>query len=78
MKVTVYNCDRSPARFAEFSGAWPLAYQLADLDAGASEVNIESVELVHEGKVFDTLFTKATGGAVLDPRSGRFSGTSTS
>jgi phage tail-like protein len=56
--VSVYNCDGEPARQAEFARAWPKALQMGDLDAGASEVNIETVEFVHEGKTFDTLFSR--------------------
>jgi phage tail-like protein len=68
IKVTVYNCDSEPARTAEFARAWPKALQLSDLDAGASEVNIESVEFVHEGKTFDTLFSR---GGLADLRPSR-------
>lgn len=61
--VTVYNCDQEPARTAEFQLAWPNALQMNDLDGGASEVNIESVEIAHEGKVSDTIFER--GGTPL-------------
>lgn len=58
VKVTVYNCDQEPARQVDFQRGWPNALQLADLDGGASEVNIESVEIVHEGVLSDTLFSR--------------------
>ena len=63
VSVTVYNCDQEPAREAKFQLSWPNALQLGDLDGGSSEVNIESVEIVHEGRVFDTLFQR--GGTPL-------------
>lgn len=63
--ITVHNCDSAPARSVAFQNAWPNALQLSDLDAGASEVNIESVELAHEGTVFNTIF--ARGGTPLRP-----------
>lgn len=58
IKVTIHNCDQEPARQVNFQLAWPNALQLSDLDGGASEVNIESVEFAHEGVVFDTLFSR--------------------
>lgn len=60
VKITVYNCDKKAARSVEFQNAWPNALAISDLDGGSSEVNIESVELKHEGKVQDTIF--APGG----------------
>lgn len=63
VKVTIYNCDQEPARQVDFNRAWPNALALADLDGGASEVNIESVEFVHEGVIADTLFSR--GGTPL-------------
>lgn len=63
VKVTVHNCDQEPARQVNFQLAWPNALQLADLDGGASEVNIESVEIAHEGVFSDTLFSR--GGDTL-------------
>ncbi len=48
--VLIKNCDGTPARTVTFENAWPSALELSDLDAAASEVNIESMELAHEGR----------------------------
>ena len=67
--VTVHNCDKEPARTVKFQLAWPTVLALADLDGGASEVNIETVEIVHEGRFDDTLFVNG-GDAVLKVQQG--------
>lgn len=67
-KVTVHNCDLSPARDAEFQLSWPNVLQLGDLDGGASEVNIETVEIVHEGTLTGSLFSRGSGAALVQSR----------
>lgn len=51
VQVVVKNCDGTPSRAYTFEKAWPVALEFSDLDAGASEVQIETVELAHEGRV---------------------------
>ena len=70
-KISVHNCDGASARVAIFQNAWPNALQLSDLDAGSSEVNIESVELAHEGRVRDTIFARGGAETLKQTRSGR-------
>lgn len=48
--VLIKNCDGTPARTITFEQAWPNALELSDLDAAASEVSIETLELAHEGR----------------------------
>lgn len=47
--IQIRNCDESIARVVTVQRAWPSALELSDLDALASEVNIELMELQHEG-----------------------------
>jgi phage tail-like protein len=56
VKVTVKNCDGEVARVIEFQSAWPSALEISDLDAKSSEVAIEMMQLVHEGKHDATIF----------------------
>lgn len=49
--VTIKNCDGETARVLTFERAWPSALEMSDLDASASEVAIEMLELSHEGRV---------------------------
>jgi phage tail-like protein len=56
--VLIKNCDGTPARTVSFEQAWPNSLELSDLDAGASEVNIETMELAHEGRVDSSIFTE--------------------
>lgn len=49
--VKVKTCDGADARTYTFEKAWPVAMEFSDLDAGASEVQIETMELAHEGRV---------------------------
>ena len=51
VSVLVKNCDGTPARAYQFEKAWPVALEFTDLDAGASEVQIEMMEIAHEGRV---------------------------
>lgn len=51
VQVKVKNCDGTDARLYSFERAWPVALEFTDLDAGASEVQIEMMELAHEGRV---------------------------
>ena len=56
--VLIKNCDGTPARTITFEQAWPSSLELSDLDAGASEVNIETLELAHEGRADEiTIFS---------------------
>jgi len=64
--VTVHNCDGVAAREVVFEQAWPNGLQLADLEGGASEVNIETLELKHEGRPFTSIFQR--GGVALPNR----------
>lgn len=49
--VTIKNCDGTTARVLTFEKAWPSALEMSDLDASASEVAIEMLELAHEGRI---------------------------
>ncbi|HUU60630.1 MAG TPA: phage tail protein [Phycisphaerae bacterium] len=54
--VTVRNCDESPARRIVFERAWPNALEIGDLDAGSSEVAVETMELQHQGRTTVSIF----------------------
>jgi phage tail-like protein len=58
VNILIKNCDGSPARTVTFEQAWPNALELSDLDASASEVSIETMELMHEGRVSSSIFVK--------------------
>lgn len=70
-RISVHDCSGASARVAIFQNAWPNALQLSDLDGGASEVNIESVELAHEGRVRDTIFQRGGSETLKSTRLGR-------
>jgi phage tail-like protein len=55
--IEIRNCDGERAREVIVSRAWPSALELSDLDALASEVNIEMMELQHEGVIQTAIIT---------------------
>lgn len=55
--IQINNCDGARAREVIVSRAWPNALELSDLDALASEVNIELMELQHEGVIQTAIIT---------------------
>jgi phage tail-like protein len=55
--IQINNCDGERAREVIVSRAWPSALELSDLDAMASEVNIEMMELQHEGVIQTAIIT---------------------
>jgi phage tail-like protein len=56
IEVSIRNCDGAVARSVFFKSAWPSVLELSDLDALASEVNIELMELQHEGQFNTSIF----------------------
>lgn len=55
--IEIKNCDGGSARIVTVQRAWPSALELSDLDALASEVNIELMELQHEGQQTRSIFS---------------------
>lgn len=49
--VTQLNSQRLPMRAWTFLNAFPVKWEISDLDATKSEVTIETLELSHEGMV---------------------------
>jgi phage tail-like protein len=49
--VIVLDEEGEPGPRFEFENAWPRQYDAPDLNAGESNVAIESLEIVHEGMV---------------------------
>ena len=47
--ITVQNNEGDPAPSWQLVNAWPVKYTSPDLNATASEVAFESIELAHEG-----------------------------
>ena len=56
--IEIRNCDETVARSVTVQRAWPSALELSDLDALASEVNIELMELQHEGIQDRSIFSR--------------------
>ena len=54
--ITVRNCDNTPARQIVLERAWPNALEIGDLDAGSSEVAVETKELQHQGRTTTSIF----------------------
>jgi phage tail-like protein len=62
LTISVKNCDGSSvARTIKVRQAWPISLEIGDLDAGSSEVAIESVVLAHEGQVDVSIFQSGGG-----------------
>jgi len=49
LAVVIQTCPGRPARNISIPKAWPSSLEIADLDAKASEIAIESMTLQHEG-----------------------------
>lgn len=47
--IILLDGERNPVRRWTLSAAWPVRYALSTLDAGASAVAVETLELAHEG-----------------------------
>ena len=52
--IKLLNEAHEPVRIWKLKNAWPCKVSASDLKAGASEVAIESIELVHDGLVVET------------------------
>ncbi|MBS1750413.1 MAG: phage tail protein [Bacteroidetes bacterium] len=52
--IKLLNEAHEPVRIWRLKNAWPCKVSASDLKAGASEVAIESIELVHDGLVIET------------------------
>jgi len=47
--IVMFNNHGDPVRRFHFVRAWPVAWEGPQLDAGTSELAVESLELAHEG-----------------------------
>jgi len=41
--------EGEPVATYTFHGAWPVKWELSELDAGKNEVTTETIEIAHEG-----------------------------
>jgi phage tail-like protein len=49
--IVLYDNDGNEVRRYEFTSAWPVSWEGPSLNAGSSEVAVESIEIAHEGLV---------------------------
>jgi phage tail-like protein len=47
--IVLYDNDGNELRRYEFMHAWPVSWEGPSLNAGSSEVGVESIEIAHEG-----------------------------
>lgn len=52
--ISLLNEAHEPVRIWRVKNAWPVKIENSPLNAGASEVAIESIELAHDGFTIDT------------------------
>lgn len=64
--IGVADCANRLARVVKLQDAWPSAYELGDLDAKSSEVEVESLTLVFESLEFDDEVIGRHASALLD------------
>lgn len=75
LTISVKNCDGSSvARTIKIQQAWPISLEIGDLDAGSSEVAIESVVLAHEGQLQVSIFQSGGGSNLATQLSGLVGG----
>jgi phage tail-like protein len=51
--IVLLDRERSPVRRWMLREAWPVRYAISTLDAGLSEIAVETLELAHEGFELD-------------------------
>jgi phage tail-like protein len=47
--ITLMDQAGNPVKRWEFTNAWPVKWELSELDASKNEVSIETIEIAHEG-----------------------------